>query len=630
MTNFQTSHGMMMDPEEQEQVQRSPVNPAGSSQMSQRHSPSNGRIASAEKHESVSPSFKGEAREAKSPLGGSAIFFIKDEKHASRKQINSSFRKVKDIKENSNLIPKDDPPFETALIVYQIPQLQGQNHTWDDHRIFLQELDKKFFLQPQSKMTWCLKILGGGIGSLAPPGMAPLVFYLGENLLTFIPVSGTASNAIYGIIVGSTALPCGRLLWERGAIIGNTLFDHNGLTPGENDQKPHIYKLTSAKGRVFAFANATLRALPIGLLFWVAEQYFPEYRASFLGPLALVYFEMAYRTSMEYLERLNYTLQNKEDFKVYSVKMILRDHLKKMHKLVNAKNSDKLVTTLYDLIHKELDKLQNDPKVEDGNIEHISAMSTLLIKHLKVNTFDQIKNELALKAEGSSRELSEVIQEVKVMPVQEMANTLKDIDNVHAPTKARSFLENLAIYVQGAGGPGRYAVTAWAVNQFLSYCGLGDVVSYWSGIGTAALPVVLRTMSEWYQQEEALLSVRGFVSQRNDYWGARWFTNLLSAAGGAFYTCAPWGIINTFFGDAPVPIQVLLCVAMTPSEFSSLFHTFREKYGNMIRGIAATFAKTPSQKRAWLNDKIDELDRFILKLDHTSTQQLYHLTQEAL
>jgi hypothetical protein len=649
ISSYPASHGMVGNPDDMEGSENT--------QKRQAESPSKEKSKSDGSDEGKYQEVYLGTAPSKSALGeGRQVYFNKNEKHVLRKRLNNALMRVKEARENTHLLAPDDPPFETALLVFRLPPANEEHSRWDDSILFLTDLDRRFFNQPQSKKTWALKIVLGGAGAMAPAGIAPLVFYLGENLLSFIPASGLASNIIFAGINIVAAPPCGRLLWERGEIIGNALFDKNGIPPAKDDQIAHIYKgLSPKKGYIFATFNGTFRALPMGFLFWIAESYFPEYRAIFLGPLALVYFDMAYRSSQDYFERLNFTLKNEENYMVSTKKRILRDQLKKVRKLINGQKSDALVITLYNLIQGQLKKLEdssgvdasengsaevNQPRMEPREAhldEHISAISVFFLKHLTSKPFEEIEHAMQEHADelerspASSKELAEVVRAAGLMRTQQMANTLKTIDEAKPSTKARSFFENFSIYSQGAGGPGRFTITAWALSQFLEICGLSEAVSWWSGLGGAAVPVILRTISEWYHQEEAALSARGVLSRRNDYWGARWATNIASVGAALFINCAPWGIVDMALGEAtPAYVKFMICIAMSPSEFSDLFYTFREKWGNIIRGIATTFSKTTSQKRAYLNQKIDELDRLILRLDSKSTLDFYSLLQDAL
>ena len=318
---------------------------------------------------------------------------------------------------------REDISFETALVVYDLSKItrpvsddKGKGviaapAAWTDTAYFLAELDKNFFNHPMSKKRIALITLGAIEGGLAPWGISPLVMYLGENLLTFIPVGGFASEGLVYTVIAFSTLPCMQQIGEFMNDIGKNFFDKNGFTPSTGDKGPHIQKTdfeietgyqrccryinipTNTLSMIFSCTSALFRALPMGLLWWEAETPFPEFRNAFLGPLVVFYVVKTYKESMNFCNVFAHQRATEPLPMVKEKKQILRERIKTLERCASAEASDALVEKLYSLIQEELEKknllVDEDPK------RHISAFSALMIKLTQASAFQNIQDELA-------------------------------------------------------------------------------------------------------------------------------------------------------------------------------------------------------------------------------------------
>ena len=595
---------------------------------------------------------------------------IKDPKHKLRLRLNGLLQDIKESNEKDSLLLEDPSPVETALIVYR-PVNSKNNFLWDDHILYLKTFDELFFKQGSSKKTKVLMFFGYLEGVFGPFGIGPLTMYLGENLIGFIPVAGSAANAVVGTNIGLSALPCAQQIADRMQIIGDTLFDRNGFSQSKDDKKPHVQKLNYEKetgntkyckyipipvpflGRLFALTTSTIRTLPIVMLFWEAENEFPIFRAEFIGPLGLCIFEKTYKESLEFVTRLIHALKSKEVHVINEKKGVLINHLNKMKTWINASSSDLVVNKIYQLIEQELkSKKQAPSQALESSPEHILAFSTFLLRYAKVKSYEglqvQLDEEVEKTAESlgqfkgennkktdekyqSLQDLKSITKSIKAANIQEMANFVEDISKVPPKANNVAFLENLSVYTQGAATTGRFLVTLWAIEKVLKYAGVSPHPAFYAGCGVAVVELLFRSISEWYLQKDTFLSIRHFGSRNIDFWPIRGFAGIASTVCSSFFSFPVVGILFNVLGDSvPLHIKILMSAATAPSEFSSFFGFFKKKYDRLITRVVTIKIKTTRQKRTWLNDQLDRAEELIRQLDGPSTQQLYFLSQEAL
>ncbi len=565
---------------------------------------------------------------------------IKDPKHQIRKRLNQS---LLIIGTNNPSIEKANS-FETSIIIYKFSNKKKTEPVWDDHPLFLKDLDERFFNIKCCKKTRFLEVCGALLGSFSPVGMAPLVLYLAQNVWFFLPINSVASYTLVGSVMGITVPAASSQMGGRMQIIGNSLFDKNGFSPSKEDKKPHIHELDVEKeikfrkksyyisipfetlAQIFGFFNGVSRSAPIAVFFWQAEHPFPLFAELLIGPLALMYFEQEYKKSMNFLTRLVYKRKTDQQHMVVEKKQILTERLQLMKKFINGKKSDNLVNTLYSSIQ---DQLRKNNSTEDDQ-EQISAFSALLLKKITAGTLTELQNELGEQTENSSKELEPLLRTVQGLPLQEMSNSIETIDNLSSKSNMRILLEKLSIFSQGAASIGWGLVAHWAASQIFMYLGYDSTSSVYVAVLPAAVEVLCRTAREWYIQQDTFSSVRYMGSRAIDFWPFRWAGDILSALGALFFTSAPVGIIFETLGDAPLYLKVLISAAIVPSEFSSFFAFFREKYAKLITKTVTLKVKTTRQKRAWLNEQIDRAIALVEKLDKFSTEQLAHLTQDML
>lgn len=605
------------------------------------------------------------------------VSFNKNLKHPVRKALDRLLDEVLNHDENSYLLAQEKTAFRSAVLIYTLPK-ETDTTVWDDHSLFLEDLDERLFLNSPSKKTIALQIVGALEGPLGAIGAATLVPYLAENLLTFLPVGGSASLGLFISVCICAGIPAARQLYERVGKIAGWFFDDPVLTPSKNDKKPHILKLEKECwkcsfsipkwGTLFSLFNATVRCLPIGFLFWDGWSDFTTARNVFIGPLSFLYFEKAFSESQEVVSAIANKRATGEIHMMGQKKCILAERVRETMSRLNANQSDKLVNKFYELVQQRLAQLKKNKRNSDSKKKK-TDVSSLLFDEEEVDAPEEIisiaslfflrRNTSALyeEAEESVKkvthrhiqkkkedrefvEFSEAASTLVQSSPQKMVNLIGDIDNISQKTNARSFLENLAVYFQGASATGRFIVIQWATSAILVYWGADLMPAFWSGIGVGTTDWVCRAVSEWMVQEETFLSVRHFFSRNTDFWPFRWITTAASTFTSFFFSLPPIAIIFKVLGDTvPTYIKVLLAIATAPSEFSSFFKFFTEKYGNIITGtvtLGMPSTKPSSgwfetkRKRAWLNMKAKQILKHIAELDQETTQQWYYLTQEGL
>lgn len=582
-----------------------------------------------------------------------------DPGNLKRRQITLLIERLKADPRNVALC-HEDITYETALVVYD-PSRAGtytllddeedsssmSPTPWTDTAYFLNELDKKFFNHPISKKRMILIGLGMIEGGLAPWGISPLVMYLGQNVLNFIPVGGTASGVLVYGIISITTLPCMMQIGEFMNDIGNAIFDKNGFDTGkEGDKGPHIQKTdfeiettnqrcchyihipTTLLSRIFSGTGAFFRALPMGLLWWDAETPFPEYRNTFLGPLLLFYLVKTYNESMEFYNVFSHQQVTEPLPMLKEKKQILRERIKTLERCVNAEASDKLVDKLYTLIQEELRK-KNLPEDADSK-EHISAFSALFVKLSQASTFQFLQEGLEEHV-NTHESLRPIVDEIGTLQVPGMAKLITDIDKKRGKTGARTVLENLSTFVHGAATVGRFFVTSWAVTKVLMYMGVDPTLALYLSFGAAVIDVVSRATGEWYVQKETFLGLRDVCSRKLAFWPARWTTNTLSFVSAAFFSIPSPAIIFNVMSDCPLYVRSAVALATLPSELSSFYKFFHGRFDGLIRTVTTTvYVRTTSQKREWLNSHFKQAKEFIHRADQGTIEQIYNLTQGGL
>lgn len=576
-----------------------------------------------------------------------------------RRQINRLIELLRTNPQNVALC-HEEITYETALVVYnrsradnppvadeEDPSLM-QLTPWTDTAYFLDKLDKKFFNHPISKKRIALILLGAIEGGLAPWGISPLVMYLGENVLNFIPVGGVASGVLVYGIISITTLPCMMQIGEFMNDIGITIFDKNGFDTGkEGDKGPHIQKTdvveietsnqrcchyiripTTLLSRIFSGISALFRALPMGLLFWDAETPFLEYRNTFLGPLLVFYLVKTYEESMEFSNVFSHQQATEPLPMVKEKKQILRERLKTLERCVNAEGSDTLVEKLYTLIQEEMSK-KNLP--EDGDSkEHLSAFSALFVKLSQASTFQFIQEGLEEHVH-THESLRPIVDEIGSLQVPGMAKLITDIDKKRGKTGARNLFENLSTFVHGAATPGRFFITSWAVTTVLMYMGVDPALALYLSFGAAVFDVVSRATGEWYVQKETFLGLRDVCSRKMAFWPARWTTNTLSLVSAAFFSIPGPAIIFKVMSDCPLYVRSAVALATLPSELSSFYKFFHDRFDGLISTVTTTvYVRTTSQKREWLNSHFKQAKEFIHRADQGTIEQIYNLTQGGL
>lgn len=567
-----------------------------------------------------------------------------------RKGINQRVEKLLTPFEGKAVIQR--PPMMSGVVTYNPFHIQSESDTsWTHPPTFLNTFDDKLLRRPISNKTRFLQLVFTGFGAAAPFGMAPLTMYLSESIFTEIPVAGSAAYAIIFTVIGSSILPCAWQMWERGGIIGNTLFDHNGLVRSKNDKKPHTEKLHTTVdtglacccsadiypnfvrklfpkfllipiplqtlSRIVAIANASLRTLPYALLFWDAESYFPVYRDFFLGPLAAMIFEKTYQETLESLEYLFHRYLENAIPMLGQKKLILTSRLKDMRILVNARKSDQLVIFLY----KEL--MLALSSVSDAK-QRTSAISLFFLRRVPNPTMEEIKRQLSEAKEqldGSyiiapenslvdieslepssltdvrMTSIGEAVQNASSVPLLETFNLVEDIGQLPGITAMRRILEYCSVRIPGMADMGRLFVTLWAIPKICDYMGLSippftygslEIDPIFTGAAVIGLSdIVIRAAGEWFIQNETFLGLRSLGSRSNDFWPVRWLTKVVSFIPSTFFSLPGPAIIFTLLTDTPTYLKVIISAALFPSDMISFYRFFNKKYGNIITSLAS-------------------------------------------
>ncbi len=202
---------------------------------------------------------------------------------------------------------------------------------------------------------------------MAPWGWGPLSMFLSQNIVWSSEIPEAVPAVIVYGTIAITTIPFMQQLIDRGGIVGNAIFDKNGLSYSKSDKRPHIRKLKkelelpfqvcgkprylpiNIQGlcRFVAVVHGLIQTSPLIALFYDAEFYFPEYFAAFVGPLGVMLFEKGYSESLESLEYLAHRYFTNQLRMETQKKDILIRRLMDLKALINAKGSNKLVDELY-------------------------------------------------------------------------------------------------------------------------------------------------------------------------------------------------------------------------------------------------------------------------------------------
>ncbi|MBS0272135.1 MAG: hypothetical protein JSR85_05755 [Proteobacteria bacterium] len=569
-----------------------------------------------------------------------------DPNHPTRVAINRLLERI--LGENTHLISDSRPQVQSAIVIYTPRDERAVSLgpiPWDDSALFLREFDERMFLNPRSKKTIVMQILGALEGPAGAIALTPFVMGISANLITFIPPGGNADLgiAITGMLLAAPAVM--RQMYDRLGKIGHYFWDEErGLTPSRADKKPHTLKFEKEccgscsfsvlkLGTVFSLFNATLRSLPVGLLFWEILRFSPVPRDWLIGPLVLLYFEKTYEESQRVVHSAAKQSWTREVHMMHEKKEILKQRLKEMKWRINSKGSDELVNWLFDEIEREKDKLREDKASPSGrNREHVSILSLFLTQRIAADIYeDAVRQVTGRRGHVQDTELLEAAQTLAASSPEKMIRLIGDLDQRADKTRARAFLENSALFSQGVATPGRFLVVLWAIQNILIYSGVDADTAFYAATGVGVIDVLCRAITEWDMQKETFLSFRRFGSRSMDFWPVRWIGTGISFVVSLVFTLPPFAIIYKLLGDSvPSYIKILFSVATAPSEFSSFFDFFSRKYKNVITGMATLHITTIKQKRAFLNQKFEELSEAIDGFDQTTTEGAYHLMERGL
>ncbi len=553
---------------------------------------------------------------------------------------------------------------ESGVVVYRYnpPPPNQRGVVWDDQPLFLKSLDTIAFKRPVSWKTRVIQALFLVPGSMASWGWGPL----GSDLVLIrdVPIPFWARTTLVFVFIASTEIPIVQQMVQRAGIIGNSLFDRHNFLPTKSDKRPHRTKLKVTLDprirlckknimlplsvqllcRTVAGINAVTQTIPFSLLFWMAEEEFPAYGATFIGPLSLMLLEKNYEESLASLQFLAY--QNfTNQYRMLRVKKdILRKRLEQMYTLLNSKNSASLVNTLYDEFERALAQSETQ-----GPNEHVSAVSLLFLKQQGSSTFEEIDRLLAEASttvenrESSSQAdeemalLSEAVQTAHTVPIAALHQLIEDLSQMPGITSARSLLEYLPNWFSGVAQVSRFLLPLWYLPKILDYlnvpqptypvCGVDFDPVFWSAVGISMTQMVVRAASEYYYQKITFLGARSFGSRSMAFWPVAWVTNLISAYPALYSALAGPRIIFDYLKDSSPVVRVLLSAALFPSEMASFFRFYKTKYGDATTNLITQYICSTEQKRAFLNQKIEWLAREIEMFDNETTDSLYNLTQ---
>lgn len=625
-------------------------------------------IPSAERNEEGGPSIRnrGVAKEDLTTDLSSERAVIYDPRDLRRTRLNRLLDAILRPPSSPPTLGEDHPELESAIIIYN-PNYDNERERWSNAGIFLSEFDNRAFERPVSKKTRVIQLGAGLIGVCASWGWGPLVMYLSQSVLSqHLPLY--VANTIIFSAIGTSTIAYLMQMLERGEVIGDALFDRNGFARGTSEKGPHITKLKTEIDtrttccrkplyipvpiqfmcRGIALGHAVIQTAPLALLFWYAEGYFPIYRGVFIGPLSTMIFEKSYREALESLEFLGHQHFTNHYRMLREKKDILTSRLKDMRTLIHASRSDSLVDYLY----TEFQKALKEAKAVNAQ-ERVSAASLFFLKRvdnpnlvtLKALVEEGNRNLQLQESEGtrSAVELDtfqEAVQGLADIPFVQTSYLIQDITQLPGITSMRRFLEYLSVRIPGAAEVGRFLIPLWTVSKIFETFGVTGVniniyglevdPIFCTGIGVSLVEMLVRAASEWYLQNETFLGLRNIGSRSVPFWPLRWMTNVLSLFP-AIYSAVPGpAIIFMLLPDAPVYLKVLLSASLFPSDMTSFYRFFKERYGNFITGLTTTQVRTTAQRRAVLDQEIARLMREIHRFDKDTTELLYNLTQKGI
>lgn len=606
-------------------------------------------------------------------------FEVKDD--PLKAQINAKLRPFLFPESGKSFFGTECPPLETAVIVYHA-NYKPELGSWDDPVLFAEELDRILFTQSKSYLTRGVQIILSVSGGMAPWGWGPLTMFLAQNIVWSSEIPGSIPLIIAYSTIATSTIPCIQQMIDRGALVGNALFDHNGFYPSKSDKKPHVRKLKKEVELPFAICGkpryipipiqtlCRLVALSYGAIqtsfyipaFYDAEYYFPIYFGVLVGPLGVMLFEKAYSESLESLEFISHRYFTNQFRMERQKKEILSRRLLDLKALINARGSNQLVEKLYSEFQCAM-QLHKDGR----SVRRISAASLFFLKRMENPTFNTLRDmieEANLHMEqrhedatlemdtdhpeshashSSIQELEqmgEVVQSMRGIPIAEAMHLIEDISQLPGITTMRRLLEYLAIRIPGIAEASRFLIPLWAIPEIFYDFGVTNVSVNILGaeidpIFCGALTVsfaqlLIRAASEWYLQNEAYLELRRFGSTSSDFWPLRWAGNILSILPSAMGALAGPAILFNLLGDSPVYVKVILSAAIFPGDMVSFYRFFSKKYGNFIRSLTTNFVRTTSQRRGVLNDEIENLYREIQRFDDTTTNEFYKHVEKGL
>lgn len=231
------------------------------------------------------------------------------------------------------------------------------------------------------------------------------------------------------------------------------------------------------------------------------------------------------------------------------------------------------------------------------------------------------------------KKMEEAGQKLAGLKVEEFSALITMIDRIVPQSLSKKFLENLSILFHGAATEGRLLITYWAVNEILTQLfNVNEDVAFYTGIGFGSVDVLGRWFQEWFLQQDTFSSILGIGTRTTDYWPLRWARTVLSSVGTTFTNLSTVGILFNFTNQ-PLYRKILVTILTCPSECAAFFHFFQENWGGIIRDVAALFKPcilTVEQKKACLNDYIDQAIKFIFESDRLTTEEIVANSQGGL
>lgn len=337
-------------------------------------------------------------------------FIIPDPKSPLRDSLN---KLVEDVMKANPELSQDNEIEKTSLILfYKHKYTTAKDRDHPD--IFFENLDKKIFIRPTSKLTRVIQIGTTVVFVPAALAYALLGLYLSGPVLGtsrqpgVLPVDSSYSNWLLGAIVVFTLPVVSYDGWQGGRTIsdilcdflyksgegarkvGKFLFYKSGFTDTNEDSKPHIQPEDNPiKSRLFSYLDAFGRTLPFGYIFWKSQEPFPpSFVKGLIAPLCLSRFTQIYSNNMDYMNHRKLTDSQK----------ILIGSLDNTRDWINGEESDALVKTLYKSRAAGLLKLQQ-------RLKERKELSQEIKSHLFSRKIEKIS---PLISEYIKRELREV------------------------------------------------------------------------------------------------------------------------------------------------------------------------------------------------------------------------------